>query len=291
MIAMAELARNRTNAPSRFDQFCISHADGVHFLRTAVNVDCVHWMPENADMAEKQTTGAQLRDMMQRAGFSVRVLADRAGYASGSGVQRMIEVENDAPLSMKVAKKLAAAFAGSPVKPEEVWALAGIDAAPNGDVVKFSAPNQIQNMARDVPIYGTALGGVIQYDAVAVEQTNLAIGEVIQYITRPPVLKGRRDIYGVYVQGSSMAPRYQDGELVFVDPFRPPMIGDDVIVFLGEEDGTGGDQINCVLIKRIVKRTATFVRLEQFTPAATFDVPVEHIWQTHRVIPFSELFS
>jgi phage repressor protein C with HTH and peptisase S24 domain len=246
-------------------------------------------MPENAGMEEKQTTGAKVREMMARAGFSVRQFASRSGYATGSGVQRIIDPDFDKQLTIDVAKRIAEAFAGTPVSPEEIWALAGLT-APNGRPVELVHSEQ-DFVTRDVPIYGTALGGVIHFDTVAVEQTSLTTGEIVQYIARPPVLKGRKDVYGVYVQGSSMAPRYQDGELVFVDPRRPPMIGDDVIVFLRDEDGNDGEQVTCCLVKRLVKRTASAYRLEQFTPAGEFDVPAERVWKVQRVIPFSELFS
>ena len=291
MISMAKLAGYRADAASRFNELCVGHDGGVHSLRTPVNVDCVHSLPENGKMADNQTTGEKLRDMMQRAGLSVRQLAKRAGYAAGSGAQRFIDPLFDKRLTIDVATRFAEAFKGTSVTPEEVWELAGLT-APNGNVVQLS-DNTEKFVTRDVPIYGTALGSVIHFDAVAVEQTNFDLGDVVQYIARPSVLKGRRDVYGVYVQGSSMAPRYQDGELIFVDPVRPPMIGDDVIVFLCDEKGNGhdGDQITCCLVKRLVKRSAESIRLEQFTPSSEFDVPAERVWKVQRVIPFSELFS
>jgi len=115
-------------------------------------------------------------------------------------------------------------------------------------------------------------------------------GEVIAYYSRPAALSGRRDVYGVYIQGASMAPRFQEGEVVFVDPKRPPQIGDDVLVFLRiEEDGS--ERITACLIKRLVRRTAQHVELEQFNPLTTFRIDRAQISKVHRVIPWGELMA
>ncbi len=62
----------------------------------------------------------------------------------------------------------------------------------------------MKRMAQDVPVYGTALGASRIIDNNAIEQTTLNTGEVIAYFKRPVVLDGRVDVYGLYIQGSSM---------------------------------------------------------------------------------------
>ncbi len=291
MISMAQLARHRPYAATRSNDFCVSHTHDVHIARTLVNVECVRTVRENAFMENERTTGEIMRGLRERSGLSVRTLAIRSGYSHGSGIQRFLEPDYDKRLTLETAQKLAEGFAGTSVKPEEVWQLAGLPGPPNAETMVIPGGEPERHPPQDVPVYGTALGGVAHFDSVAVEQTSLDKSDVMMYLKRPSVLRGRPDVYGVYVQGSSMSPRWEDGELVFVDPRRPAMIGDDVVLFLRDRDGYDGEALTCCLIKRIVKRTAVFVRLQQFSPAGEFDVPVERVARIHRVIPFSELFS
>lgn len=142
-------------------------------------------------------------------------------------------------------------------------------------------------LARDLPIYGTALGGEVKIDGCDVEQIELDTGDVIGWAKRPTSLAGRPDAYAVYVQGASMYPRYDGGDLAYADGKRPPQIGDDVIVYLRN----GDDRACACLIKRLVRRSASYVELEQFNPACTFKIDSVRILKMHRVIPYGELLS
>ncbi|BAE50735.1 LexA family transcriptional regulator [Paramagnetospirillum magneticum] len=64
----------------------------------------------------------------------------------------------------------------------------------------------------------------------------------VDWTERPAFLRGV-DAYGVYVAGTSMVPRYRPGQLVFVDPHRPPVNGQGVVVVRYD---------NAVLIKEFV---------------------------------------
>jgi transcriptional regulator with XRE-family HTH domain len=150
------------------------------------------------------------------------------------------------------------------------------------------------SLPRDVPIFGTSLGAPQDFDGTAIEQTTLNSGEVIGYLPRPTVLNGQRAVYGLYVQGGSMAPRFEDGDTLFAQDSRqgrPPRIGDDVIVYLVEMDGDDGERASAVLVKRLVRRTSDYIELEQFGPAAVFRIAVRQVLRIDRVIPWRELLS
>ncbi len=57
-------------------------------------------------------------------------------------------------------------------------------------------------------------------------------GQVIDTVRRPPALKGIEDAFAIFVTGTSMEPRYFEGDLLFVHPTRPPEPGCDVLVEL-----------------------------------------------------------
>lgn len=155
----------------------------------------------------------------------------------------------------------------------------------------------INEMPKDIPVYGTAIGADAEYTTengslVAVEQVDLNQSEVIDRFRRPPALRERRDIYGLYVAGGSMEPAFDSGRGILIDPKRPPAIRDYVIVYRarpGEHPDLDG--LACVMLKRLVRRSATFVELEQFNPPALFRIPAKEVAQIHRVMPWDEAFG
>ena len=245
------------------------------------------------------TTGQVLARLRARSGLSLDEVARAGGYKGRSSVQRFFHPDYDVDyLAMDVAHRLAAAFAGKgdpPIGAEEVLGLAGVPTLPS-ELRPASFAN-LGALPRDLPVYGTALGGEARVEtaeggrALKVEQAELDQSEVLGYLRRPPALEGRRDVYGVYVAGASMYPRFGEGEAVFVDPKRPPMIGDDVILFLVEPDEHEGDRVQSVLVKRLRRRTADWFELEQFNPACTFRIERTRVRAVHRIVPAGELLA
>lgn len=148
----------------------------------------------------------------------------------------------------------------------------------------------------DLPILGTALGSDFfnaGNDTAEIEQTIFEPGEVIKYITRPAALVADPFAYAVYIQGDSMSPRYEPGEIAVATTRKPPQHGDDVIVQLLDDKGDGEEdaRIISVLIKRLVRRSASWVELKQFNPACTFRVPTDRIKHIHRITHIGDLLG
>lgn len=145
---------------------------------------------------------------------------------------------------------------------------------------------------RDVPIVGTAECAELEFEGgdahVMTTAMIMSTNDVIDFARRPATLDGRTDVYAIYFAGESMAPRYETGELAYVDPRRPPSVRDYVIVQL-KRDGGGQDAGFVVLAKRLHRRSASWVELEQFNPPAVFRVPSDEIAHVHRIIPWDEL--
>lgn len=247
-------------------------------------------------MSQTQTTGQILRALMDRAGLTVRAFAKAAGYSHGSGVQRYIDDGFEGSLRPDVAKRFAGALAGMgtpPIDPMEVFALTGLP-EPNAQVVRFEGAS-MERMHQDIPILGTALGADRIVDDMAVEQTYLYSDEIVGYAQRPVILNGRTDAYGVYVQGSSMSPAYEDGALVLVETKRPVRIGDDVLVYLRKtgdtDEADDGHSARTVLLKRLIRRNASTVELHQFNPGMTFTISAKDVLKMHRVMTLSDLLS
>lgn len=289
MISMAQLTRHRSDTTAIKEDVLVRHTHLVRNDVRYVNVESECVKKDYAFMGNESSLGAKLRSLVERSGRSYREIAKAAGYSGASSVQRYFSDDYDPPaLPLNVANKLAKGFNGSRVSPEEIMALSGVPLTL--DAVTFNPESITKNQPRDIPVYGTALGSLFNFEGQAVEQTFLDQSDVISHFRRPQSLVGRSDVYGVYIQGSSMFPRFQEGEIAFVDGKRPPLINDDVIVFLRHYNGHD-EELSACLIKRLVRRTATYVELEQFNPALTFRVEIEKVAKIHRVIPWAELLS
>lgn len=288
---MAQLASHRANAaPVTDDVDCAIHAPCVRSLRTYVNVENARPPRQFAVMENGPTIGEQLRALQERAGLSYDTIARLAGYKGRSSVQRFFAPDY-APqyLPLSVAERLADAFKGTDVGRDAVLALAGVPET-NAKTVAYEGAS-LERMARDVPVFGTALGAPREFDGHAIEQTTLNSGEVIGYFQRPVVLNGRKNVYGLYIQGSSMSPRYENGEHAFVEKGRPPRNGDEVVVYLRDLDTDDGETATGVVIKRLVRQTGSYIELEQFNPPLTFKIEMGRVLRVDRVIPWAELLS
>jgi SOS-response transcriptional repressor LexA len=154
----------------------------------------------------------------------------------------------------------------------------GFESGPDGPRLGASLP-------RTLGVYGTVLGGDPHLDGAPIETHELT--DVIDWIRRPAIFDGRRDVYALYVTGSSMEPRFEPGDPVVVDPKRPPRPGDDVIVQLIDHD----DVVRTSLVKRLVRRTATSLELRQYNPDITFTVPLSRVKEIHRVVMMRDLLG
>lgn len=287
---MAQLARYGADASTRFDDVSVSHDGFVRHLRTLVNVENAQEIRQTEVMDGNNTIGEQLRRLQERAGLSYDAIARKAGYRGRSSVQRFFSPDY-APqyLPLSVAERLAAAFEETSVGRDPIMALAGLPEK-NATTVQYEGQS-LAKLLRDVPVYGTALGASRDFDGTAIEQTTLNTGEIIAFFQRPTMLNGRTNVYGLYIQGSSMSPRFEHGESAFVERGRPARIGDEVVVYLRDKEEDDGERAAGVLVKRLVRNSASYVELEQFNPPVTFKIERENIVRIDRVIPWAELLS
>lgn len=260
------------------------------------SVKGVDYVPSFCDDTYMATVGETLLALKQRASLPLEAIASRAGYRGKSSIQEYFKPEYVGPLGSRAAQKLADGLAGAgtpPIDRNQVLALASLPAS-NAQTVQYEG-SSFERMSEDLPIVGTALGGAVHIDGEAIEQTMLNRGEIIGYAKRPTMLNGREDAYGLYVQGSSMVPVHSEGAFLVVERKRPPRIGDDVVVYLrasGQQDeADDGQRARAVLLKRLVRRTASYIELEQFNPPLTFKVAADDAMRVDRVMDLSDLLT
>lgn len=126
----------------------------------------------------------------------------------------------------------------------------------------------------DLPLIASVLAGEWGEAGSRIELTELRPAELIERLARPASLASDPDAYAVTVVGDSMWPRFRPGARVAVSPRSPVRIGDDVIVRLRPVAGDGAERI---LLKQLVRRSATGFELRQFSPDLTFAVEADEV--------------
>lgn len=120
--------------------------------------------------------------------------------------------------------------------------------------------NQQHTETRDLPIMGRARAATD--DALTFEGGKVGTTE------RPSYLVGVEDAFAIYIMGDSMVPRYKSGEIGYVNPHKPPMAGDDVLIEF--EDGTG-------VVKELVRITRSKVVAKQHNPKREITYEINNI--------------
>lgn len=118
-----------------------------------------------------------------------------------------------------------------------------------------------------IPIMGSARGG-------AEQQMFLEDGP-IGHTARPANLANVRQAYAIYVVGDSMEPRYEQGWLLHVNPFKPLKRGRDVVVVKNDQS---------VLIKRFEGWTEEELVLFQLNPQGEIRLRRADIRSCHLVV-------
>lgn len=176
----------------------------------------------------------------------------------------------------------------------ERWLISGDEQPASSTATRTSAELQTEvrfapdvkvptayTLPKDMPLYGTAAGSELGHGAFQLS------ADVIEYVRRPPGLFGVKDAYALYVEGDSMYPKFEQGDLIFVHPHRKARGGDYVVV--QEPDTNNGE--SRAFVKRLRKVTGTMLVCEQFNPAATIEFVIRPGLVWHKVLTDGDLYS
>lgn len=224
------------------------------------------------------TLAKRLQETMKRAGLTQGALADKASLygekVSQQVVQHLTSGRNTSSKSLvPIAKALD-------VSVEWLTTGEGGSFAVKGAAANLRASKSARDNARDaerVPVLGMAECGP--------DGWSLWNGDIIDTIPRPMNLAGAPKAYAVYIVGDSMEPRYYSGELAHIHPGKPVTIGAFVLVQIRPDHD--GDTPKAV-VKRLIKRSATKITLEQYNPPKKFDIKTDDIVSIHRVVGSGE---
>jgi phage repressor protein C with HTH and peptisase S24 domain len=247
-------------------------------LVETINNFCVTKPQSDLTLGETMTLGDRIKAARVERGLSQAELGRRAGISQ----QAIMSLESGNTRTSRHLPQLARAL---DVTVEQLYGEAGDASAGAGAASKLAsdqltAPRVVdfEGLPRDIPVLGQAVGG---------DDGDFRFnGQIIDYLRRPPGLANARDVFGLYVTGTSMWPKFEEGEPIYVSGSRPPAIGDYVVVEL-HAPAEGEDHQG--FIKRLKKRTPTKIVCEQFNPAQDVEFDREAVKSVFRVIPLAEL--
>lgn len=216
-----------------------------------------------------KTLGDRIDERRKLLGLTQEQLAKRSGI-NQSQVNRVIngKIKNP-PYLYELSKALETS-----VK----WLKTGIeeDISARNENISFNNPDinhKLTNLYVNdlVPVYGNASAG---------SQGAIKLNEdyVVDQTLRHPGIASVKDSFALYVDGDSMSPRREHGEMIYIHPYKPPEIGKECVIVM-EPEGN-------VLFKRYLGKSkdGLQVLLKQFNPLEEFTVPAKNVRKIYSVI-------
>lgn len=143
---------------------------------------------------------------------------------------------------------------------------------PPGGPLNFTpAPPPLVGTANPVKVYASAEGG----GGALIIST-----DIVEMAPRPYTLENVDDAYGIVIEGESMTPAFEPGDIAWVNPRARARRGYDAILYR-VNDETGESR---AMIKRVISFTETEWTLRQYNPPKDFKLPRAEWTFDHRVV-------
>lgn len=144
----------------------------------------------------------------------------------------------------------------------------------------LAEPEPPISLAQGLPVYSSTAGGT---------DCDFSLGkDVIDHVRRPPGLLNARNAFALYVVGNSMAPRYDEGDLLVIHPDKPPAPGCDVIVLLSSVDEVGNAKVLLGTYRGVTPSHLTIATAQH---ATAIEVPLSEVKRVMRVLRVGELLG
>lgn len=122
-----------------------------------------------------------------------------------------------------------------------------------------------------VPVYGQAVAGVDGQFPIN--------GNILFWVVAPPQIAKIEGAYAVSISGDSMSPRYEDGEIAFVDPTRRVRKGDYVVAQIQSDDS----EVPQAYVKRFQRHNEEELVLDQFNPPKELKFDHDRVVSVHYI--------
>jgi phage repressor protein C with HTH and peptisase S24 domain len=167
-------------------------------------------------MPTVSASSRQLKLLRQRAGLSIREVAQQLGMEHGSSYQHYEDRFKKPLLPLELVMKLVPIFEAGGVEPSELYALAGVNATGERPLVATSptrAPTDARTIRiEELDVRASAGAGLTGENEKVVAEWQVPSGVVRGYSTAPAT-----EMRIITVMGDSMEPALLPGQRVLVD--------------------------------------------------------------------------
>lgn len=112
---------------------------------------------------------------------------------------------------------------------------------------------------------------------------------IIDFVARPPGLSKYKDVYAIHVPSTSLSPRFEIGEFLFLSPSRTARSGDDILIEFAALGGAA-EGSRCAL-RRLDAQDNETLTVRSFSPAAKETIPRSEAAAIHTIIPLADLLG
>ena len=237
------------------------------------------------------TLGDRLIVMKDRSGLSLAQIAERAGYQGASSIQKLFRRDYNPPgLQVAVARKLAGAFAGTgnpPIEEFEIRAMIKIGNADRMDKAIVDMAHYSHLSSKWIVVRNTQRIGK-NLSTENGHQTPLFVladpREDVPIIPSPEHLHPK-SVSAFYITVGNMWPRFEEGELIFIDHRTPAERGDDVVMTVVDDDNIDGASI----IGRLYLLHDDEVQIDQLAQPGRVIVPRRSVISVKRILSRAEM--
>jgi transcriptional regulator with XRE-family HTH domain len=111
--------------------------------------------------------------------------------------------------------------------------------------------------------------------------------DIIGFAARPIGLEQALGAKAVYMVGTTMEPKFDEGDILFVGTMRTPSIGDSVLVRMQSAEGAP----SACYLRQLIARSEGKITLRQFNPSKNITLEIGAIKSIDRIYPWNEVNS
>ncbi len=204
----------------------------------------------------------RLSDIMKEQNITEAALGKKAGI-SQQAINKIVKGETQKP------RNLIAIASALNVDP--IWLVSGIEPRQN-----ISYPSQ-QILSKNLSIY--TLSHSLHSHIFHLDKNKIA-----RKLISPPSLNQRQGLYGFYMQGSMMIPRFKAGDLIIADSYQPPKEGEDCVVAYKSE------KISSISILCFSQIKEKQIIAFQYNPKKEFIFNEDDV-TLHRILQIEDFFT
>jgi phage repressor protein C with HTH and peptisase S24 domain len=215
----------------------------------------------------------RLREIIEEQGLSEEAASLKCGL-DRSYFRKLFERGNSSPRG-NTLERIAAGLG--------ITAASLFDSTPSASEVRPADVNlpSRSEMPNDIPVMGTAAGSHLR-GAFQIST------DYVDVVRRPPALTGVKSAYALYLEGTSMVPKYEPGDLLYVHPKKPVRAGDPCVVqcyYNGQEH-----EIEAT-VGMFLRYTPEMLVIRKYNPDSELSISRKTVKDVHRILTLNELFG